>query len=271
MAQLKGKVAAITGTGSGIGRALAVALAQRGCALSISDVQQETLEETATLLKSYSVHVTTHIVDVSDKEAVSNYAKTTLQEHGHIDIVINNAGVALVDTVENMRYEDFEWLMNINFWGVVYGTKAFLPFLQQRKQSYIVNISSLFGLIAVPSQSAYNASKFAVRGFTEALRMECAQSPVSVSCVHPGGIQTNIVRSGRFRQSMQDNTTHEDLTHRFEQKMAATTAEQAAEIIIRGMLKKKSKILVGSDAKWLDRLQRWFPVGYQKIIQRFGR
>lgn len=265
------QVAAITGAGSGIGRALAIHLAKEGCHLALSDINPEQLDETAKQLADTDRTITTHVLDVANKDAVYAYAEEVIASHGKANIIINNAGVALVDTVEEMSYDDFEWLMDINFWGVVYGTKAFLPHLKAQPTGHIVNISSLFGLISVPSQSAYNASKFAVRGFTEALRQELLDTQVSVSCVHPGGIKTNIVRSGRFRNSHGRPTNHDKLTKEFDQKMARTTPEQAAAIIVNGMKRKHPRILVGKDAIWIDRLQRLMPAGYQKHVAKASK
>ncbi|MDX1696141.1 MAG: SDR family NAD(P)-dependent oxidoreductase, partial [Ketobacteraceae bacterium] len=198
MKNYRDKVAAITGAGSGIGRATALMLAEQGCHLALSDVDEKGLLETASQVSG--VRCTHHIVDVADREAVYAWANQVFQEHGRINIIMNNAGVGLGDTVEQMKYEDFEWLMNINFWGVVYGTKAFLPYLKQSGEGHIINVSSVFGLIGVPTQSAYNAAKFAVRGFTESLReeLEIEDACVSATSIHPGGIKTNIARNSRL-------------------------------------------------------------------------
>ncbi|MGH7805352.1 MAG: SDR family NAD(P)-dependent oxidoreductase, partial [Candidatus Binatia bacterium] len=188
------KVAAITGASSGIGRALAVELAKEKCALALSDVNEAGLAETAELARAHGMKVTTARVDVSKREEVHAWADAVVREHGKVNLVVNNAGVALGATIEGVRYEDFEWIMGINFWGVVYGTKAFLPHLRASGDGHVVNVSSVFGLISMPTQGTYNAAKFAVRGVTEALREELALSgaPVSATCVHPGGIKTNI-------------------------------------------------------------------------------
>ncbi|MCP4210418.1 MAG: SDR family NAD(P)-dependent oxidoreductase, partial [Halieaceae bacterium] len=197
MHYLNGKIAVVTGAGSGIGRELALQLNRAGCKLHISDISPDGLAGTADLLPRHDVPAESHIVDVADKTAVHAWAERIGEVDGHVDVVINNAGVALMSTVEDMRYDDIEWLMGINFWGVVYGTQAFLPLLRLAPQGHLVNISSVFGLIGVPTQSAYNAAKFAVRGYTEALRQEMAGTNVHVCCVHPGGIKTNIARAAR--------------------------------------------------------------------------
>src|SRR5262245_44410387 len=186
MQSLTGKVAVITGAASGIGRALANQLAARGCHLALADIDAHGLEATAAPLRRDDLQVSTHALDVADRDAVYAFADQVLAEHGSAHLVINNAGVAVAQTIAELRYDDFEWLMGINFWGVVHGTKAFLPHLLAQGEGHIVNLSSIFGIVSVPTQGAYNASKFAVRGFTEALRQELCLTPIKVSCVHPG-------------------------------------------------------------------------------------
>lgn len=269
MKSFSGKVAAITGSGSGIGQATAIALAKEGCHLAISDISRESLDNTIELLAGYPVNISTHVVDVSDREAVYKYAEDTVATHGKVNLIMNNAGVGLGETVDNMSYENFEWLMNINFWGVVYGTKAFLPHLKQAGEGHIINISSVFGIISVPTQSAYNAAKFAVRGFTESLReeLDIAGDPVSATCVHPGGVKTNIARNSRMgdmgSMSIGDK---EDVANMFE-KIAMTTPETAAKTILKGVRKNQRRILVGGDAIMLDTTQRLIPTGYQRLLE----
>ena len=258
------RVVVITGAASGIGRALAVQLAARGASLALADMNREGLEETRALVDKVGARCTLQCLDVADREAFEAFASQVIADHGEVNVVINNAGVTLVDSVEHQSYEDFEWLMNINFWGVVHGTRAFLPHLQQVADAHIVNISSVFGLIAVPMQSAYNASKFAVRGFTEALKMELAGSHIRVSCVHPGGIKTSIARSARMNQET-TGVSREEMGAGFDAK-ASTTADQAAAIIIRGMLKNKRRILVGTDARVVSLAARLFPGSYEKLL-----
>ena len=204
MRDFNGRVAAITGAGSGIGRALANALARQGAHIALSDLDDTGLAETVAQCEGFGVKITSQHVDVADRNAVYAWADSVVADHEKVNLIINNAGVALGATVESMSYEDFEWLMNTNFWGVVYGTKAFLPYLKQSGEGHVVNLSSVFGLISVPSQSAYNAAKFAVRGFTDTLRMELdiEDTNVSVTTVHPGGIKTNIVRNARLDPSI---------------------------------------------------------------------
>ena len=246
MKSFSGKVAAITGAGSGIGQATAIALAKKGCHLAISDISQESLEKTIKMLAHYPVKVSSHVVDVSDREAVYKYADDTVTEHGKVNIIMNNAGVGLGETVENMSYENFEWLMNINFWGVVYGTKAFLPHLKRADEGHIINISSVFGIIGVPTQSAYNAAKFAVRGFTESLReeLDIEGGRVSATSVHPGGVKTNIARNSRMGD-MGDMGIgdKEDIADMFE-KIAMTTPETAAKTILKAVRKNRRRVLV---------------------------
>lgn len=265
MQSFANKVVVVTGAASGIGRALAQQLSMQGAHLALSDVNTDGLDETRASLRG-SGNVTTQKLDVSDREAFEAYAEQVIADHGHVDAIINNAGVALSETVERQSYEDMHWIVNINFWGVVHGTKAFLPHLKQRPEAAIVNVSSIFGIIALPTQSAYNATKFAVRGFTESLRQELKETNVFVSTVHPGGIKTNIVRNGRMKTSMTgDNQTLEQQAKQFE-KIARTTPTQAADVILTGIKKSKRRILIGPDARLMDRVQRLFPVRYSDIF-----
>ena len=264
MYALKGKIAVVTGAGSGIGRALALNLAARGCRLALADINEAALAETATLLQQRPL---TQKLDVADRAAFEAFAARVRQELGVAHVVINNAGVAVSQSVAELEYRDFEWLMNINFWGVVHGTKSFLPGMLAQNEGMVVNISSIFGIIAVPMQGAYNAAKFAVRGYTEALRheLEEAGSGVRAICVHPGGIKTNIVRNARMYQDPQGVTDKALLVREFD-KLARTTPEQAAETIVRGIERGSPRVLIGADAWLLDRLQRWMPVRYWRLI-----
>lgn len=264
MQSFANKVVVITGAASGIGRALAQQLSADGAHLALSDVNMDGLEETKASLKGAG-KVTLHTLNVADRAAWEAYAETVVADHGQVDAIINNAGVALSETIEKMSYEDMEWIVDINFWGVVYGTKTFLPLLKARPEAAIINVSSIFGIIALPTQGAYNATKFAVRGFTESLRQELASTNVMVTTVHPGGIKTNIVRNGRMKTSMAGEKSLEQQAREFE-KMAKTTPAQAASTIINGTLKGKRRILIGSDAKAMDRTQRLFPIKYTDIF-----
>jgi short-subunit dehydrogenase len=211
------------------------------------------------------VRVNTARVDVAKREAVHDWADAVARELGAVHVVVNNAGVALGATIEDTRYEDFEWLMNINFWGVVYGTKAFLPHLRAAGEGHIVNVSSVFGLIGVPTQGAYNAAKFAVKGFTEALRqeLEVESVPIGVTCVHPGGIKTNIARNARVTH--RKGWTDERSTSDFE-KSFSTTPEKAAADILSAILKNRRRQLIGGDAVFIDLMQRMLPTLYQRLV-----
>ena len=262
MAYVNGKVAVLTGAGSGIGRALALQLNNDGCELFLSDISAASLKTTLALLPRQDVPADGQVLDVADKTSVYAWAEKIAEAKGHVDIVINNAGVALISNVEDNRYEDFEWLMGINFWGVVYGTQAFLPLLRQSQQGHLVNISSVFGLFSVPTQSVYNASKFAVRGYTEALRQEMEGSNIHVCCVHPGGIKTNIARAARSEDS-DVNANERDTEF---QKLARTSPEKAAGTIIAAIEKHKKRLLIGMDARFFSVMCRLFPVRYPRIL-----
>ncbi|ENU91555.1 hypothetical protein F971_02647 [Acinetobacter vivianii] len=262
------KVAAITGAGSGIGQALAVALAKQGCHLALSDVNELGLAKTQNLLKIYPVKVSTEVVDVANRQEMANWAKTIAEQHQQVNLIFNNAGVAMGSTAEGVSYDDLEWLIGINFWGVVYGTKEFLPYLKQSGDGHIINISSMFGLTAQPTQSAYNASKFAVRGFTESLRQELdiQGSGVSATCVHPGGIRTNIVKAARINNSVEILGLDPANSQAAFDKILRTSADEAAKQILTAVRKNKRRLLIGTDAKAVDILQRILPQGYQKIF-----
>ncbi|MDH0096287.1 SDR family oxidoreductase [Ectopseudomonas hydrolytica] len=267
MPSLSGKTAVITGAASGIGQALAVRLAAEGCQLALADIDLPQLERNAEALRHQSPRVTCHALDVAQRDAVHAFAEQVISEHGGADLIINNAGVAVSQTIDQLSYEDFEWLMNINFWGVVHGSKAFLPHLLRQGSGHIVNLSSIFGIVSLPSQGAYNASKFAVRGFTEALRQEVACRGVAVSCVHPGGIKTNIARSARFYRGIDGSQDAERACQNFD-KLARTTAARAADVIVNGIKSGKPRILVGSDARLLDQIQRLLPASYPGLLAR---
>ncbi len=268
------RVAAITGAGSGIGRALALELARQRCHLALSDVNETGLAESTGLASQLGVKVTTARVDVSRREEVHRWADRVVQEHGRVNLIFNNAGVALGSTVEGIRYEDFEWIMGINFWGVVHGTKAFLPHLKASGEGHVINISSAFGLISLPTQCGYNASKFAVRGFTEALRQELdlAGVPVSATSVHPGGIRTNIARVARIDDSVAKLLGQDVETGRarFDQ-LLVTAPEAAARIILRGVRRNARRVLIGRDARVVDLMQRLLPARYQVLVEAFTR
>ncbi len=264
------KVAAITGAGSGIGRALALNLAGQGCNLAIADVNAAGLKETAEAARQHGVKVLETVVNVADRAAVHAWADEVVREFGKVNLIFNNAGVAHAGTVEGSDYAEYEWIMNINFWGVMHGTKAFLPYLKATGDGHIINISSIFGLFAQPGMSAYNATKFAVRGFTEALRQELDMDAcgVSASCVHPGGIKTNIAKTARMNDSLSKVTGQDADTARsqFHDQLLRTTPEKAAEVILNGVRRNQRRILIGGDAVATDLMQRSLPALYQRLV-----
>lgn len=264
----RGRQVVLTGTASGIGRALALALARRGARLAISDVNMAGLEDTAAAARALGATVRTDRLDVAERTAFEAYAADLLAA-GPVDLIVNNAGVALLGDIAEVSYQDMDWLMGINFWGVVHGTKAFLPAMLARGQGGIVNISSLFGLIGMTGNGPYCAAKFAVRGFTETLRQEVAPKGLYVGCVHPGGIKTAIAASARVGQLPKGVASREEVAKLFDQ-VAHTTPERAAEIILTGIARRNPRILIGKDAKFLSGVQRLFPVGYAKLILRRG-
>jgi short-subunit dehydrogenase len=266
----RGRVAAITGAGSGIGRALAQDLARRGAHLALSDINETGLAETVGLCEGTGVKVTSQRLDVADKTAMFTWADQVAAEHGKVNLIFNNAGVALAATVTDGSIDDIEWLMGINYWGVVYGTKAFLPHLIASGEGHVINLSSVFGLMAIPSQSAYNSAKFAVRGFTDALRMELEIAGVNVSAttIHPGGIKTNIARNARIDPTLEAETGgREDAAAQFE-KIALTSPAKAARQILKAVERDRRRALIGPDAKVIDLLSR-APAGvYQSLLIR---
>ena len=265
------KIAAVTGAGSGIGQALAINLAQAGCDLALADINQTGLDETIELLKPYNVKVTERVLDVSDKQAVFDWADRVVNDHQSVNYIFNNAGVALSGTVAATSIEDYQWIMGINFWGVVYGTKAFLPYLEKSGDGHIVNTSSISGITAQPLMSGYNASKFAIRGFTEALRqdLEITNSCVTATSIHPGGIKTNIAKSSRMNKSVEEVTgiDREHSIAEFE-KLFIHTADTAAKVILKGVSKNKRRVLIGADARFFDFMARVFPSKYQWLFTK---
>jgi len=266
MAFLSGGVAVVTGAGSGIGRALARKLSAAGSALALADIDEKGLAETAASLHGKGAGVSTHVLDVSDESGVRAFAEDVSSRHGRVTLLINNAGVALHGTFEEISLDDLRWLMGINFWGTVYGVKYFLPILTQQPRAHIVNISSVFGLVAPAGQSAYSASKFAVRGFTEALRHELENTPVFVSCVHPGGIQTPIAERGRLGTNAPKARKDESVARLAQ--LARTSPEAAAERILKGVERREARILIGFDARQIDVVQRLRPASYWSSLAR---
>ncbi len=274
MTAISGSAAAVTGAASGIGRALALELAARGCDLALADRDEAgMLEVAAEIGRSSKRKVSTHCVDIGEPAQIQDFAKTAIAAHPGLNIVINNAGVALLGGFNELDQAQMEWLFNINFWGVVHGTRAFLPHLVQQREAHIVNLSSIFGIIAPPGQTAYCAAKFAVRGFSESLRHELAMtnSPVRLSVVHPGGVLTNIVRNSRTGSGITDNARRAESIDRFD-AIAKTTPPAAAQRIITGIEKNQPRILIGNDAKFMDLLQRFRPATYwAALAKRIGK
>jgi butyryl-CoA dehydrogenase len=283
MEQFSGKVAAITGAGSGIGRGLALELAAEGCHLALSDVDDAGLAETVAMVAQATgdrgseragVKVSSARVDVVDREAVDAWAAATGDEFGQVHLIFNNAGVALSANVSVMTYESFRWLMDINFWGVVHGTLAFLPHLRASGDGHVVNISSVFGLLGIPTQSAYNSAKFAVRGFTDALRTELdiEQCGVSATTIHPGGIRTNIARNARFEFAEHEEAVDAEQAAVDFERITRTTPEKAARLILGAVRKNKRRALIGPDAHLFDAAARISPRASQwalgKVIAR---
>ena len=279
MKSFTGKVAAITGAGSGIGRALALELAGRGCSVALSDVDDDGLAETVAMVEQLiggadvePVKVSSAHVDVADRDAVEAWAADVVEECGQVNLIFNNAGVALSADVHVMSYDNFRWLIDINFWGVVHGTTAFLPHLKASADGHVINISSVFGLLGIPTQSAYNAAKFAVRGFTDSLRTELdmERCGVSATTIHPGGIKTNIARNGRFEwDEHEDAVDVEQVAVDFE-RFAKTTPQKAAQLIIGAVEKNKRRALIGPDAHVFDAAARISPRASQWALGKLA-
>ena len=264
MKSLNDKVVVITGAGSGIGRALALNLAEKGARLALSDVDEAGLAETVVLAEKAGAEVRSDRLDVADRAAFETYAAAIAAHFGRVNVVVNNAGVALSGDFVDLEMKDIDWIIGINFWGVVHGSKFFLPHLIESGDGHLVNISSLFGLVSMPGQSMYNASKYAVRGMTEAIREEMliAGHKVGVTAVHPGGIKTAIARNARVSE-------HEDkaaTAKLFDEKLARMTPERAAEIIVKGIQKNQARVLVGLDAHAIHTFGKLAGSRYQDVV-----
>jgi NAD(P)-dependent dehydrogenase (short-subunit alcohol dehydrogenase family) len=259
-------VAVVTGAGSGIGRGLALRLAALGSAVALADVDEAGLMDTAAALRGKRAAATTHVVDVADEEAVRAFADDVVARHGRVTLLINNAGVALYGTFEEIALDDFRWLMGINFWGTVYGVRYFLPVLKKQPRGHIVNVSSVFGLVAPAGQVAYATSKFAVRGFSEALRHELEGSSVGLSVVHPAGVKTEIARRARLAAGVPASRKVEGAATL--DRVSKTSPEQAADRILQGVERREPRILVGADATWIDWLARLRPATYWKQMAK---
>lgn len=264
-----GKVAVVTGAGSGIGQALAIELGRSGASVAISDVDAEGLRVTEDRLTAIGAAVKSDRLDVTERERFEIYADEVRKHFGKVNQIYNNAGIAYTGDVEITPFKDIERIMDVDYWGVVNGTKAFLPHLIASGDGHVVNISSVFGLFAVPGQAAYNSAKFAVRGFTEALRQEMilAGHPVKVTTVHPGGIQTAIARNATAAEGLDQA----DLAQWFDSKMARTSPERAAKIILDGVARNKARVLVGTDAKILDAVVRVTGPGYHRLLVELAK
>ena len=263
---LAGAVAVLTGAGSGMGAELAVQLAAKGANLALVDRDESGLQATVARLGGGGVKVSAHVMDVSYAAAIEAFPAQVLEVHGRVSVLINNAGVALVGTFEQASLADFEWLMNINFWGGVRLTHAFLPVLRREPMAQIMLVSSVFGLIGPPGQTAYAASKFALRGFGEALRHELGQGKIGVTIVHPGGVNTNIARSARIGEKMDRQAAQAGV--KLFQKMLKTRADRAASRMLRGIERREKRVLIGADAYQIDAIQRLIPAGYWGVIRR---
>ena len=267
--KLENRTAVVTGAASGIGRAVAVSLSRRGCHLALADVNDDKLRETVQMVSRGNLRVSRHRLDVGDREAVAAFPEAVLAQHPGVDVLVNNAGVAIGGTFDMASEEDFEWLFDINFWGVVRMTRAFLPLLKKSDDARLVNVSSLFGIIAPPEQTAYSASKFAVRGFSNSLRHELAKTNVGVTVVHPGGVATSIADSARLPKG----ATPEEIVRRRARinKALRLPPETAGEIIVKGIERRQARVLVGTDAKVIALLERFAPVSYWKVFERYLR
>ncbi|MEW6776742.1 MAG: SDR family NAD(P)-dependent oxidoreductase [Bdellovibrionota bacterium] len=269
MKKLEGRVAVVTGAGSGIGKSTSILLAQKGSDVALVDVNEKNLREVESTIKAFGRRASVHVADVSKKERMAALPDEVLKAHGgHVHIVVNNAGVSVTANLDEQRLEDFEWLMGINFWGVVYGCKFFLPHLKREDEAHLVNISSVFGLIGIPTQSSYCASKFAVRGFSESLMAELHGTKVGITCVHPGGINTNIVKSSRtYDEKMKGKAA------RFFEKRAISP-DIAAKEIVDGIQKNKPRVLITRETHIVDGMKRLFPVFSSQLLAasraRFG-
>ncbi len=264
---IQGGVGVITGAASGIGAALAANLAGRGMGLALVDRNAAGLAAAAAAARARGVRVSEHVLDVRDAEALAALPEAVLAEHGRVSLLVNNAGVALIGTFEQVTLEDFAWVMDINFWAPVRLCKAFLYVLHREQTAHIVNVSSIFGNVAPPGNAAYCASKFGVRGFSESLRHELADSKIGLTVVHPGGIRTEVANSARLSQGIDPEEAKGSIAEF--NKLLKTSPQEAAEVIVQGLIKRKGRVLIGRDARMLDRIQRLFPETYwRRVLSR---
>lgn len=267
MGSFNSKITVITGAASGIGRELALQMSAEGAVIIAADYDKKGLAETVKMVKGAGGTAEGFSVDISDSKQVTKFAADVRKKFGAIDMLINNAGVTLFGKFEELSIKDMEWIMNINYWGAIYMTKAFLKDIKEKQGAFLVNVASIFGVIGTGNQTAYCSTKFGLRGFTEALQDELHAFPVKVISVIPGGIKTNIARNARFIKDGSVMKDTEKLVKRFD-KISRTTASQAAAAIVEGIKKRKSRVLIGSDARLLDRLQRYLPVKYNRVIAK---
>ena len=267
--KLRNRTAVVTGAASGIGRAIAISLARRGCHLALADLNEAGLAQTAETAASPGVRISRHRLDVADGSAVASFPAKVMAEHGRVDLLVNDAGVALGGTFEQVSETDFEWLFSINFWGVVRMTRAFLPQLRASDDARIVNLSSLYGLISPPGQTAYSASKFAVRGFTQSLGHELKGSSIGVTVVHPGGVATAIARNARLPKGIAEEEARKRLAA--VERFLRLPPERAGEIIVEGIERRKTRVLVGTDAKIMSVIERLLPVSHWNILRQLNR
>ena len=263
---LRNRTAVITGAAGGIGRGIAISLSRRGCHLALADVNEAELARTAEIVASPGLRISLHRLDVADRAAVAALPAQVQAQHPGVDILVNNAGVAIGGTFDQVSESDFEWLFEINFWGVVRMTRAFMPALKASDDARLVNLSSVYGIISPPGQTAYSASKFAVRGFSNALRHELASSKVGVTVVHPGGIATSIAKNARVPKGVSAEEMERHL--KTAAKLMTLPPETAGEIIVVGVENRKARVLVGSDAKMIAIIERFFPISYMKHIEK---
>ena len=266
---LRDRTAVVTGAASGIGRAIAISLTRRGCHLALADINESQLAETARLAAAPNLRITCHGLDVADRKAVACFPSVVMAAHGRVDILVNNAGVALGGTFDQVSEADFDWLFEINFWGVVRMTRAFLPHLRASDDARLVNLSSVYGLVSPPGQTAYSASKFAVRGFSQSLRFELKDSKIGVTVIHPGGVATAIARNARVPKGLM-SVEEEEQRRSAAEKLLRMPPEMAGEIIVQGIERRKARVLVGTDAKIISLIERVAPVSYLKILAQFG-
>lgn len=268
MKDLQGKTAVITGAASGIGRGLALNLAREGCSLALADIDETGLSETIQLIDNENIQAKAFRVDVSDRDRVYRFADEVMDALGRVDILINNAGVQVIDSLEDVTYEDLDWLLGINLYGVIYGSKAFLPYLKRQPAANLVNVSSMLGMFTVSHAGPYCTSKFAVSGFTQSLAQELRNTTVRVSCVYPAHVRTNFARNQRFYKDSSPEVTKDDDVEKFDH--VRFSADRAARIIIKGIKKDKLRILVGSEAHFYEMMHRVMPVTWQRILAHYG-